>query len=144
MLFLQCTRRTTGEVRRELRACAGPRASCCKESTTDQGFEIPEDSRVRNALEGSFGPHLQDADGPHDIVVEFSAEKARLVSSRAWHPTQQVTKLPDGRVRLQFRVANLVPLISWILEWGPHARAVAPTALVDQVKLELRAALAQY
>ncbi|MEO8846340.1 MAG: HTH domain-containing protein, partial [Kofleriaceae bacterium] len=34
-------------------------------------FQIPEDSRVREVLEGAFGPHLADAEGPHDVVVEF-------------------------------------------------------------------------
>ena len=65
-------------------------------------FEIPEDSRLSDVLVGSFGPHLPDATGPHEVVVEFSAEKAHLVSSREWHPSQTVTALNDGRVRIAF------------------------------------------
>jgi len=107
-------------------------------------FEIPEDVRVRDVLEGSFGPHLPDANGPHDVVIEFSAEKAHLVSSREWHPTQRIAKLPSGRIRLSLRVPSLTPLVSWILEWGPHARVVAPAELVDGVSDELSTALAQY
>ena len=107
-------------------------------------FEIPEDSRVGDVLQGAFGPHLPDADGPHDVVVEFSGEKAHLVASREWHPTQQITKLPTGRVRLSFRAPSLMPIVSWVLEWGPHARAIAPAALVVNVQRELAAALAQY
>ena len=38
-------------------------------------FEIPADSRVRSVLEGAFGPHLPDAGGPHDVVVEFTARE---------------------------------------------------------------------
>ena len=108
------------------------------------GFQIPEDSRVRAVLEGAFGPHLPDADGPHDVVVDFSAEKAHLMSSRAWHPTQQLATLASGRVRLSMRVPSLAPLVSWILEWGPHAHAVAPSALVTNVQRELAAALDHY
>ena len=107
-------------------------------------FEIPEDSRVRDVLEGAFGPHLPDANGPHDVVVEFSAEKAHLVASREWHPTQQIATLPSGRVRLSFRAPSLTPLVSWVLEWGPHARVIAPAALVADVHCELTAALALY
>jgi predicted DNA-binding transcriptional regulator YafY len=107
-------------------------------------FEIPADSRVRSVLEGAFGPHLPDAGGPHDVVVEFTAEKAHLVASREWHPTQQVAKLPSGRVRVSFRAPSLTPLVSWVLEWGPHARVIAPAALVANVQRELAAALAQY
>ncbi|MEO8548866.1 MAG: WYL domain-containing protein, partial [Kofleriaceae bacterium] len=108
------------------------------------GFQIPENSRVREVLEGSFGPHLPDVGGPHDAVVEFSAEKAHLVSSRTWHPSQQVETLPNGRLQLRLRVPSLAPLVSWILEWGPHALAVAPAALVSNVRRELAAALLQY
>jgi predicted DNA-binding transcriptional regulator YafY len=107
-------------------------------------FTIPEDSRVRDVLAGAFGPHLPDAAGPHDVVVEFSAEKAHFVSLREWHPTQHVTTLPDGRLRICFRAPNLLPLVSWILEWGPHARAVAPASLVANVRKELAEALGQY
>lgn len=107
-------------------------------------FQIPDDSRVRNVVEGAFGPHLPDDGGPHDVVVEFSAAKAHLVSSRSWHPSQQVRTLPSGRLQLSLRVPSVAPLVSWILEWGPHARAVAPPALVENVRSELSAALLQY
>jgi predicted DNA-binding transcriptional regulator YafY len=78
------------------------------------------------------------------VVVEFSREKAALVEARVWHPTQQVERRPNGGIRLSFLVANLEPLVSWILEWGPHARAVAPLDLVTQVKRELAEAWDQY
>ncbi|MBV8756031.1 MAG: WYL domain-containing transcriptional regulator [Deltaproteobacteria bacterium] len=107
-------------------------------------FEIPEDSRVSDVLAGSFGPHLADATGPHEVIVEFSDEKAHLVSSREWHPSQKVTTLNDGRIRITLTVPSLAPIVSWILEWGPHARAVAPDLLVAQVARELRAATALY
>lgn len=87
---------------------------------------------------------LPDATGPHEVVVEFSAEKAHLVSSREWHPSQTVTALKNGRVRITFAAPNLAPIVSWILEWGPHARAIAPAALVEEVMRELEEARAQY
>jgi predicted DNA-binding transcriptional regulator YafY len=107
-------------------------------------FEIPVEARVRETLEGSFGPHLPDATGPHDVIVAFSKAKAHLVSSRVWHPTQTIITLPDGRIRLAFRVPSIAPIVSWLLEWGPHARAVAPTVLVEDVKRELDSARALY
>ena len=109
-----------------------------------RGFEIPEDSSVRRLLEGAFGPHLIDANGPHDVVVEFSPAKAHLVSSREWHPSQRITRIAGGGVRVEFRVPSLAPLVSWILEWGPHARAIGPELLVKSVTRELKEALAQY
>jgi predicted DNA-binding transcriptional regulator YafY len=107
-------------------------------------FEIPADSRVAEVLAGAFGPYLPDEAGSHDVIVEFSAEKSALVSSRDWHPTQRVTTLADGRVQIAFCAPSLAPIVSWVLEWGPHARAIAPAALVQQVTRELDAARAQY
>lgn len=107
-------------------------------------FEIPDDARVGDVLVGSFGPHLPDATGPHEVVVEFSAEKAHLVSSREWHPTQRVTALADGRVQIAIVVPSLAPIVSWVLEWGPHARAIEPLALVEQLTRELDGARAHY
>ena len=107
-------------------------------------FEIPKDARVKDIVAGAFGPHLPDYEAPHDVVVEFSADKAPLVSSRRWHPSQTVTALANGRVQIALRVPSLAPIVSWVLEWGPHARAIAPTALVEQVTRELDAARAAY
>ncbi|MEO8548767.1 MAG: WYL domain-containing protein [Kofleriaceae bacterium] len=109
-----------------------------------RAFQIPTDARFREVLTGAFGPHLPDSKEPHTVIVEFSAEKAHLVSSREWHPTQGVTKLPHERVRLTFRAPSLAPIVSWVLEWGPHARAIAPSALVSQVVRELDTARAMY
>jgi predicted DNA-binding transcriptional regulator YafY len=107
-------------------------------------FAMPAHVNIRDALTGSFGPHLPDEDGPHDVVVEFSKDKAALVALRDWHPSQQVRTLPDGRVSISLRVPSLAPIVSWVLEWGPHARAVAPRGLVLRVARELADASAQY
>ena len=107
-------------------------------------FVLPPTFKMDDALHDAFGPHLPDASGPHDVVVEFSREKAFLASSRLWHRTQEVEETRDGRVRIAMRVPHLAPVVSWILEWGPHARAVAPDDLVNQVKSELAQAHAQY
>jgi predicted DNA-binding transcriptional regulator YafY len=66
------------------------------------------------------------------------------VQARAWHPTQTIERTNAGKIRLSFTVANLEPLVSWVLEWGPHARAVEPPELVARVVDELDAARRQY
>ena len=49
-----------------------------------------------------------------------------------------------GGVRFTFSCANLTPVVSWVLEWGPHARVVAPDELRAQVIGELDRARALY
>lgn len=107
-------------------------------------FQIREGAPVHDVLSGAFGPHLRDASGPHAVIVDFSAEKAHLVSSRLWHPTQRVTKQPNGAVRISFSAPSLAPIVSWVLEWGPHAQVLAPSELIEQVRSELSRALKFY
>jgi predicted DNA-binding transcriptional regulator YafY len=109
-----------------------------------QKFEIPPEFDMRKFMHGAFGPHLADDSGPHDVVVEFSREKAHLVASRTWHPSQKLEQLDDGRLRLAFQVPSLAPVVSWVLEWGPHAQAIAPAALVHDVVDELDRARSLY
>jgi predicted DNA-binding transcriptional regulator YafY len=42
------------------------------------------------------------------------------------------------------QVGNLLPVVSWILEWGQRARAVEPPELVERVQKELEGALSRY
>ena len=98
----------------------------------------------RRALNGAFGIHVTGGAAPHRVVIEFSAERAAFVRARLWHPTQAFEELPDQQVRLAFTCASLIPVVSWVLEWGPHARAIEPPELVAGVIRELDAARRAY
>ncbi len=106
-------------------------------------FDVPRDFNVDETLHGAFGIHIGGSN-PTRVVVDFDAEKAPLVRARLWHATQQLAERPGGGVRLEFTCVNTAPVLSWVLEWGPHARVVAPQELVEEVRTELKAALAQY
>ncbi len=107
-------------------------------------FTAPPGFRITEILNGAFGIHVTTEAAPHRVVVEFSAEKAAFVRARVWHPTQTFEELADQRVRLTFTCANLIPVVSWVLEWGPHARAIEPPELVATIIAELDAARRGY
>jgi proteasome accessory factor B len=108
-------------------------------------FVPPAGFRIAEVLNGAFGIHAASTDQPpHRVVIELSAAKAELVRARVWHPTQTFEALPDGGVRLAFTCTSLIPVVSWVLEWGPHARAIEPAALVEQVVEELEGARRNY
>ncbi len=107
-------------------------------------FTPPADFQLSTVMHGAFGLHLGDPAAAQDVVIEFSKAGASYVRARLWHPAQRLDDLPDGRVRLTFPCATLAPVVSWILEWGPHARVLAPGELVDRVVAELDAARSQY
>jgi len=110
----------------------------------DRSFEVPADFAVSKLLHGAFGVHVGDPADERRVEIEFSREKASLVSARRWHPTQTIERGADGSVVLAFSVTNLTPVVSWILEWGPHARVIEPRELVERVVAELDQARARY
>jgi hypothetical protein len=105
---------------------------------------MPTDFKLANVLHGAFGPHLPDVDGPHEILVEFAADKAAYVTSRTWHDSQRIEVMLDGAVRVSLRLPALGPVHSWVLEWGAAARALAPDNLVDAIGDEARRTAARY
>lgn len=114
------------------------------ETLRGTAFVIPTDFDIRTHLQGAFGPHLVTDEGLHDVIVEFSRERASFATSRMWHPTQTIEPGANGWTRIRFRVPSLRPIVSWVLEWGPQARAVAPPQLVADVVAELDAARSLY
>jgi predicted DNA-binding transcriptional regulator YafY len=114
------------------------------EHVRGSSFVVDPEFRIADLLHGAFGIHVADPEQTRHVVIEFTKAKAHLVAARAWHPTQQLQRLSDGRVRLGFSCAHLAPVVSWVLEWGPHARVIGPVELVEAVRTELREALAGY
>lgn len=110
--------------------------------TRKQYFEPPEDLDIEELFDGSFG--LISGPRKHHVVVEFSKDVRAEVMTRSWHRTQVRTELPGGRVRIEFDVTSLREVESWVLEWGPKARALEPPELVERVRTALSAAIGQY
>ena len=107
-------------------------------------FTVPADFRLDVELQSAFDLHAGDPNAAHRVVIAFSKERAAYAKAREWHRQQTLEPQPDGSVWISFPCSNLAPVVSWVLEWGPHARAVAPRELVDAVVTELEAARANY
>ncbi len=109
----------------------------------DASFVPPASFKLHDFVEDSFGAHVGRGD-PQTVMIEFSKERAAYARARVWHRTQSFEEQGDGTVLLTFRCRSLEPIVSWVLEWGPHARVVEPRALAQQVARELKEALGQY
>jgi hypothetical protein len=105
---------------------------------------MPADFKLADVLHGAFGPHLPDEDGPHELLVEFAADKAAYVTSRTWHDSQRIEVMPDGAVRVSMRLPPLGPVRSWVLEWDAAARALAPSKFVDAIGDRAQPTAARY
>lgn len=77
-------------------------------------------------------------------TLRFSAERARWVAREVWHPRQEQTWLPDGRLELHVPFTDLRELTMDVLRHGAQVEVVAPPALRETVSEELRMAAEAY
>lgn len=104
-------------------------------------FSYPMEHTPAAVLGARFG--IWKEEQVDQVIIRFSADRAHLVRSRQWHPSQVIQDLPDGRVELRM-VTGGRELVRFALEWGPKAEVVHPPELRDAVAAELRAALELY
>lgn len=107
-----------------------------RETTFRRTRDLPSD-----VFASSLGVFAGD---PERIEVEFTARAAPWVRSRVWHDSQQMSDLPDGRLRLTLHVSHDSALRSWLLGFGAEAKAICPPALVKAMREELARAARQY
>ena len=75
--------------------------------------------------------------GPR-IEVELIFEKgtAAWAKDRVWHPSQQLTRVPGGKLRMTITIADSRELVGWVLSFGSGVRVVRPESLRTAVKQE--------
>ena len=111
-----------------------------KLSVTTETFK-----KTRELPKDLFGSSLGVFWGePERVVVEFDARLAPFVRARAWHDSQQLEDLADGRVRLTLHVSNDWALRSWLMGFGAGLQVVEPRHLADTIVQEFRNATARY
>lgn len=112
------------------------------ECATIERFELPADFSIEDHFQGQFG--IFRGGQPHRVVVDFDAKVAEYVRTRRVHPSQELSPLADGGVRLSMSIGDLTEVGTWILGFGETAKVIEPVELVERVKKELSGALAQY
>ena len=80
----------------------------------------------------------------YTVKARIAPGWARWVGEKIWHESQKVTKLPDGRLEITFRVAGLDEIKRWILSFGPEAQVLEPSRLKQMVRVALQKSLGQY
>ena len=118
------------------RAYALPRISQVLVLPMQKDFQGPE---LDDCYEHAFGIWMpSDKDVPlTDVSVELTGYWARIARERHWHPSQRLEDLAPDRVRVHFRVNELVEVKSWVLKFGGAATVIAPEELRDLVLEEL-------
>ena len=61
-----------------------------------------------------------------------------------WNESQKVSRLPDGSLKITFRVSGLDEIKRWVLSFGPEAVVLEPETLKEMVRRDLSRNLPQY
>ncbi|MBL8744572.1 MAG: WYL domain-containing protein, partial [Myxococcales bacterium] len=112
------------------------------ETAISERFDLPADFRIEDYFQGQFG--IWHGGETQEVVIEFDARVREYVETRRIHPSQSLTALPDGGVRLTMTIGDLTEVTTWVLGFGETARVIQPDNLRDRVVRELTNALARY
>jgi predicted DNA-binding transcriptional regulator YafY len=80
----------------------------------------------------------------YDIELEFTARFADTIADTFWHPSQKITRLPDGRLQMTLQVAGLDEIVWWSVGNGPDCRVLQPPELINLVREKARQIVAHY
>jgi predicted DNA-binding transcriptional regulator YafY len=93
---------------------------------TDRPYQIPLhfdfEAFVEDSLTVMRGPRIE-------VELIFEKGTAAWAKDRLWHPSQQLTRVPGGKLRMTITIADSRELVGWILSFGSGVRVVRPNGL---------------
>lgn len=103
---------------------------------TDHPYQMP--------LGFNLEEYVQDAIGvmrgkPIDVELQFEKMTAAWAKDRLWHPSQKLTRLKNGDLKMTLTVADNRELVGWILSFGGGVHVVKPASLRQAVRREAKA-----
>lgn len=102
------------------------------------GFDLAAYVRQERAFEFRFG------ESTLPLVAALEPELALKLGETPLTPDQQLSALPDGRVRLAAQVADTLQLRLWLQSHGGYVEVLEPAELRAELAAELRRAAARY
>lgn len=70
------------------------------------------------------------------MELQFDKATAAWAKDRVWHPSQQLQRLPRGKLWMTITVVDSRELVGWVLSFGSGARVIGPDSLRTAVKRE--------
>jgi predicted DNA-binding transcriptional regulator YafY len=108
---------------------------------TQKKFQMAEDFDGEAYFEESFGIFKQEQ---VTVVIDFAESVKPYILERQWHPSQEVSLLKEGGLRLTLKVGGTREVKAWIMGFCEHATVVEPKALRDEIRNDLEKMLEYY
>lgn len=109
----------------------------------DSTFKIPEDFRLEDHIDESFGIWNNNTP-PSEIELLFDSSVNTFILERTWHSTQEIKQNSDGSVLLSFKSNQLQEVLHWVLSLGSSVKVLNPPELVEMVQEEARKISGKY
>jgi len=97
-----------------------------------ENFVIPPDVDIAQLLTSSWGIMYGETT---EVKLKFSPQVARRVKESIWHPSQQITDLPDGGCLFTVKVGSVLEMTPWIRGWGADVEVTEPEELRNEFKV---------
>lgn len=93
-------------------------------------------------LQNTFG--IFQTKDSFDVVLRFTADRARWIKGEIWHEGQQEEEEEDGSLLRTLPVSHEAEIMMEILKHGSHVKVLEPEWLREKVVQEMRDALGIY
>ncbi len=108
-----------------------------KVELTREQYEIPADFDPRGLLADAWGIWYTTNE-PVEVTLKFSRNVASRLEETRWHRSEKETKLEDGSILWQAKVAEPQEMIPWIRGWGADCEVVEPKELREALEREVK------
>lgn len=99
-------------------------------------YTIPEEFDPHAHLAHAWG--IMSGKQITRVELQFSPSVAAFIRERIWHPSQQLSTLEDGSIRLVVHVADPREMRPWIRSWGGEVEVLEPANLRQELIDEAR------
>ncbi len=113
---------------------------------TEEKFEYPSalEYDPANVFRAHFGINLSSTGPLEDVEILLDEPWAHFAMSHKWHPSQQVERFEDGRVRVTITAHVCREIETWVLSLGECATVIKPDTLRAKVAERLTKAVVKY
>jgi len=107
-------------------------------------FNRLNEDEIQKNLRNAF-TFWQNEGDVTEVTVRFMKPASDVIKrKKKWHNSEERKVLPDGEVELTFRVSSVDELKWWLYGWLPYVKVLKPEWLREQIKKELKEAIALY
>jgi predicted DNA-binding transcriptional regulator YafY len=106
----------------------------------EESFPYPTDAGFdpRIVFEHTIGVHISKED-IQDVIIHLTGEWATVAQTHLWHKSQQIQKMPGGKVKVRWRLRPTEELESLVLSFGAAVEVVTPISLRERVRAAVMA-----